>query len=322
MIKAVLVDDEILVLQLLERNIRETNAIEVVGSFTDPEQALALIPKLKPDVVFLDVDMPELNGIELGTRLIESNEAMSIVFVTAYEQYAIHAFKLNAIHYILKPVDEQSVQEVVKRLSQKQEVEEVEAIGSGKINFFGSMHLMANESKIDFLTAKLEELLALLVIHREKGISKWVIIDVLWEEASIEKSQQNLYTMMFRLKKTLRDAGIMVNVSSKNSIYRIEFSDVHCDVIAFDRFMKKGLSLNDQNLNEFEKAISLYQGDLLEEKGYLWCMQTTERYYQEFLNLVKKVAKYHVQNQRFDQLNALFHKVSCRIREEDFEKLT
>lgn len=321
MIKAVLVDDEILVLDLLKKIIRETNAIDVVGAFTDPEHALERIPSLNPDVVFLDVDMPELNGIELGTRLIETNEATAIVFVTAYEQYAIHAFKLNAMHYILKPVDEQSVHEVVKRLSQKKEIEQVEACNSGKINFFGPMHLLANENKIDFLTAKVEELLALLVLNNEKGISKWVIIDVLWEEASIEKSQQNLYTMMFRLKKTLRDAGIMVDVTSKNSIYRIEFTGVHCDVIEFNRFIKQGLKPNDGNIKDFERIMSLYQGDLLEEKGYIWCMNLRERYYQEFLTLVKGAAKYYVQNKCFDQLDTLVQTARCKVREEDLEQL-
>lgn len=321
MINAVLVDDEILVLNLLEKIIRDTTDIQVVGRFTDPEVALVEIPKLKPNVVFLDVDMPELNGIELGTRLIESNqhENMAIVFVTAYEQYAIHAFKLNAIHYILKPVDPQSVEEVMKRLYQKQEIEPPKASDSGMINFFGPMHLLANGNKINFLTAKVEELLALLIMHREKGISKWSIIDVLWEEASIEKSQQNLYTMMFRMKKSLRDAGIKVDVTSKNSIYRIVLTDVHCDLIEFDNFIKKKLIVNDHNLDEFKRVISLYQGELFEGKDYLWCLSDREGYYQDFINLVKVMANYYRENKHFDQLEKLWQTVKSNIREEDYE---
>ena len=324
MINAVLVDDEILVLNLLEKIIRDTTDIQVVGRFTDPEVALVEIPKLKPNVVFLDVDMPELNGIELGTRLIESNqhENMAIVFVTAYEQYAIHAFKLNAIHYILKPVDPESVEEVVKRLYQKQEIELPKASDRGTINFFGPMHLLVNGNKIDFLTAKVEELLALLIMHREKGISKWRIIDVLWEEASIEKSQQNLYTMMFRMKKSLRDAGIKIDVTSKNSIYRINLPDVHCDLIEFEHFLKKALKINGQNLNEFERAISLYQGELFEGKDYLWCLSNREANYQDFINLVKVMVNYYKENQHSNQLEKLWKTVKPNIREEDYEQFT
>lgn len=324
MIKAVLVDDEILVLNLLKKIISETNDIKIIGEFTDPERALIEIPNLEPDVLFLDVDMPEMNGIELGTRLIESdaNEDMAIVFVTAYEQYAIHAFKLNAIHYILKPVDPDSVEEVVKRLNPKREMEQTKVSDSGKINFFGPMHIRVNGNKIDFLTAKVEELLALLIMNRDKGISKWSIIDVLWEEASIEKSQQNLYTMMFRLKKLLRNAGIMVDVKSKNSIYRIVLKAVHCDLIEYDNFMDKKLKIDDHNLVEFERVISLYQGDLFEGKDYLWCINDREGYYQQFVNLVNLVINYYGQNKCFEPLEKLFHAVRHKVREEDYEQLT
>lgn len=323
MVNAVLVDDEILVLNLLEKIIRETTNIKVVGTFTDPEQALIEIPNLKPNVVFLDVDMPELNGIELGTRLIEADENgdMAIVFVTAYEKYAIQAFKLNAIHYLLKPVDPHSVDEVMKRLNQKRDLKPEKISNNGKINFFGSMHLRANGNKIDFLTTKVEELLALLIMHREKGINKWSIIDVLWEEACIEKSQQNLYTMMFRLKKSLRNAGIMVDVKSKNGIYRIVLTDVHCDLIEFDKFMKKQVKVDDDNLEQFERAISLYQGDLFEGKDYLWCINERERYYQDFVSLVKAVANYFEKNKKFDELEKLFHSVRHKVREEDLEQI-
>ncbi|WP_400245648.1 response regulator [Niallia sp. JL1B1071] len=323
MIKAVLVDDEILVLNLLGKIISETKDIEVIGTFTDPELALVEIPKLQPNVVFLDVDMPELNGIELGTRLIESNENedMEIVFVTAYEQYAIHAFKLNAIHYILKPVDPHSINEIVSRVYQKKGREEKKSTERGEINLFGNVHLRVNGNNIDFLTGKIEELLALLILNRGKGISKWVITDILWKNSSIEKSLQNLYTMIFRLKKMLKNVGIKVNVTSKNSIYRIELTDAYCDVIEFDRFMKKRLRVNDHNLDEFKRVISLYQGDLFEEKDYLWCMNDRERYYQDFVNLVKVVANYYGENKRFDQLENLFHTVRHKVREEDFEQL-
>ena len=323
MINAVLVDDEILVLNLLGRIISETTDIQVIGTFTDPEQALVEIPKLKPNVVFLDVDMPELNGIELGTRLIESNENedMAIVFVTAYEQYAVHAFKLNAIHYILKPADPQSVEEVVKRIYQRRELKPLKLNDSGKINFFGPMHLLANGNNIDFLTAKVEELLALLIIHKDIGISKWRLIDELWEESSIEKSKQNLYTNIFRLKKILRNAGIKVDIKNKNSMYQIDLKDVNCDLIEFDCFMKKELKVDDHSIDEFKRIISLYKGELFEGKDYLWAISYREQYYLKFIKIVKVVINYLYEKKRFDQLEKWFHTVKHNLRDEEYEQL-
>lgn len=321
--KAVLVDDEILVLRLLERILSESEDIQVIGTFTDPEQALLEIPELKPDVLFLDVDMPEMNGIELGTKLIESdaNEDMAMVFVTAYEQYAIHAFKLNAMHYILKPVDAQSIDEVLKRLYQKKGMEQTTVKAGGEIHFFGPAHLRVNGKNLDFLTAKIEELLALLVIHRKNGISKWRIIDVLWEETSIEKSQQNLYTMMFRLKKMLKNAGIKVDIHCKNSMYTIDVNGAFCDLVEFDRFLEQEIKVDEHNIARFEQLIALYKGDLFEGKDYIWCVHEREKYYRQFVDFLTSVATYYAKGNQDHMLAKLCQQVKPILMEEDYNQL-
>lgn len=323
MIKAVLVDDELLVLQLLERIVGEFNNIRIVGVFTDPEQALQEIPGLKPEVLFLDVDMPEMDGIELGTKLLESDirEDMAIVFVTAYEQYAIQAFKLNAIHYLLKPVDAASVDEALNRLHQKKGVQPPAINKGGEIHFFGPLHLRANGNSLDFLTAKIEELLALLIIHRDNGISKWRIIDVLWEESSIEKSQQNLHTMIFRLKKMLNHAGIRVGIHCRNSMYTIDLNGFYCDLVEFDRFLEQEVSRDESRIAVLEKMIALYKGDLFEGKDYLWCVHHRETYYRHFFNAVMEAAAYYIKNDQRDRLERLCHQVSHLLIEEDYALL-
>jgi two-component system LytT family response regulator len=323
LIKAVLVDDEILVLNLLDKIIGERPDIQVIATFTDPEEALLEIPTLQPDVLFLDVDMPELNGIELGTKLLATvaNKDMAIVFVTAYEQYAIHAFKLNAIHYILKPVDNKSVDEVIRRVVDKGSMAHSQVSDGGEINVFGHMQLRVNGDKVNFLTGKLEELLALLIIHREDGISKWRIMDALWEESSMEKSQQNLYTMIFRLKKNLRNAGLKAEISYKNNIYTMNFNDVNCDLIAFDQLVEQKLPVNEHNIARFEKVISLYKGDLFEEKDYLWCVNEREKYYRQFVDLVVTVVRYYMKKNQQNHLGKLYQRIKPILMEEDYERL-
>lgn len=202
MIHAVIVDDEILVLNLLKRRLLEQGGIHVIGEFTDPDTALEKIPELKPDLIFLDVEMPEMDGIELGIKLLEYDSNLNIVFVTAYEQYAIQAFKLNALHYILKPVDKESVDEIVKRMHKKKAHKEEPQTCGGQIYLFGDICVFdRNHKRINWTTSKVEELFVLLLLNRDKGIHKWAIIEALWQEADLKKSQQNLYTTVFRLKK-------------------------------------------------------------------------------------------------------------------------
>lgn len=99
--KALLVDDERIARQELRRLLLAHPEIEIAAEAQNGEQALELIPKLAPDVVFLDIQMPGITGFELLNRL---DDVPQIVFTTAYDQYAIQAFEVNALDYLLKPI--------------------------------------------------------------------------------------------------------------------------------------------------------------------------------------------------------------------------
>jgi two-component system LytT family response regulator len=102
MIRAYLVDDEPLALRRLERMLRETRRVEILGMATDPVKAREEIEALRPDVLFLDIQMPEMTGFELAARL---QEQPLVVFCTAFDEYALRAFEVNSIDYLLKPVE-------------------------------------------------------------------------------------------------------------------------------------------------------------------------------------------------------------------------
>ncbi len=102
---AVLVDDEALARDELGFLLGQVGGVQVVGQAENGIEAVGTISRLKPDVVFLDVQMPGLTGFEVARRLIDDETPSHIVFVTAYDQHAIEAFEVNAIDYLLKPVD-------------------------------------------------------------------------------------------------------------------------------------------------------------------------------------------------------------------------
>jgi len=104
-LRAVLVDDEQLARDELGFLLGQVGGIEVVGQADNGFEALTAIDRLQPDVVFLDVQMPGLNGFEVARRMLEKQVPSHIIFVTAYDQHAIEAFEVNAVDYLLKPVD-------------------------------------------------------------------------------------------------------------------------------------------------------------------------------------------------------------------------
>ena len=118
-IRVMVVDDEQLAREELCFLLGETGAVEIVGQATDGVDALRLAGELQPDVVFLDVQMPGLTGFEVARRLIEADVPVQLVFVTAFDQYAIDAFTVNAVDYVLKPVDADRLEQTLERVRRR-----------------------------------------------------------------------------------------------------------------------------------------------------------------------------------------------------------
>src|SRR5205809_1464036 len=114
-LRAVLVDDEQLARDELGYLLGQVGGIEVIGQAGNGVEALTAIDRLQPDVVFLDVQMPGLTGFEVARRMLDTRVAAHIIFVTAYDQYAIEAFEVNAVDYLLKPVDPSRLEAAIQR---------------------------------------------------------------------------------------------------------------------------------------------------------------------------------------------------------------
>jgi two-component system LytT family response regulator/two-component system response regulator LytT len=114
-LRAVVVDDEQLAREELGYLLEQAGGVAIIGQAVNGVEALTTIEHLRPDVVFLDVQMPGLTGFEVARRMLTSASPSHIIFVTAYDQHAIEAFEVNAVDYLLKPVDPARLQLAVDR---------------------------------------------------------------------------------------------------------------------------------------------------------------------------------------------------------------
>ena len=114
MIRAILVDDELPAIERFKKLLRVYSDVDVVGEAHDGLAALELIQSKKPDLVFLDIAMPELNGLEVARTL--GINGPSIVFVTAYDEHALAAFESNAIDYLVKPINTSRLDLTIEKL--------------------------------------------------------------------------------------------------------------------------------------------------------------------------------------------------------------
>lgn len=118
-IRVLVVDDEKLAREELIFLLEQIGGTDIVGEAANGVEALKAAGELSPDVLFLDVQMPGLTGFEVARRLVEADVPSQIVFVTAFDQYALDAFSVNAVDYLLKPVDEDRLEQTIDRLRKR-----------------------------------------------------------------------------------------------------------------------------------------------------------------------------------------------------------
>jgi two-component system response regulator LytT len=130
-LRAVVVDDEQLARDELSYLLGQFDSVEVIGQAGNGVEALAAIERLEPDVVFLDVQMPGLTGFEVARRMLESQSGSHIIFVTAFDQHAIEAFEVNAVDYLLKPIDQARLELAVQRARRRLEIDRLDRAAGG-----------------------------------------------------------------------------------------------------------------------------------------------------------------------------------------------
>lgn len=118
MMRALIVDDEVHAREELEALLKESGEITVVGKCANALEAMQAIKREKPGILFLDIQMPVISGFEL-LSMIDEDEMPCVVFVTAYDEYAVKAFEENALDYLLKPVEEERLAKTIQRLKRR-----------------------------------------------------------------------------------------------------------------------------------------------------------------------------------------------------------
>ena len=142
-ISALIVDDERYAREEIAFLLGKFPGFQVLGEAESGETAILKALQLQPDVVFLDVEMPKMNGIEVAKALTELKKVPLIIFATAYPQFAVEAFRINAVDYLLKPYDERQLEQTIERIEKTlyppQSVDNTERLGKLAIETGGDI---------------------------------------------------------------------------------------------------------------------------------------------------------------------------------------
>lgn len=186
---AIIVDDERLCAEYLEDMLSGVEDVEVSGCFQEVGRALFFMRDTRVDLVFLDIEMPQVNGIEACRRMKELNPDICVIFVTGYDQYALDAFKEAAVSYLLKPC---SREELLQAISRARRLLAVPAVRV-QVRTFGHFAVFIDGKPCPFSNRKAKELLAVAVDWKGSGVTMEQAVDLLWEDRPYDDSVKQLY---------------------------------------------------------------------------------------------------------------------------------
>lgn len=245
--KILLVDDEKLQLARLEESVRSVVPSADIVTYTNPVLALSENKNTKIDIAFLDIEMPKLNGIQLAKALKNINPKINIVFVTAFDRFALDAMKMHASGFVTKPVNQEKIFEEINGLRYPVELTPTKKL---QIKCFGNFEVFHDGQPLKFAYSKSKELFAYLVDREGSAININELNAVLWEE----DHTSYLRNLISDIQKTLAKIGASdVFIKRHNECY-IDTSKVDCDAYEYK--------------NNNPEAIRMYRGEYMYQ--YSW----------------------------------------------------
>src|SRR5699024_8591922 len=321
--KAILVDDEQLALDYLEHQLGKVGGIEILGKYNNPtfyydhDDLLDAI-----DVVFLDIDMPDINGLELAEQLLETHPSLSIVFVTGHNKYAVDAFSLHVLDYVMKPVQVDCLRQTVMRIKAlKRQSDEDIHIGDTflHINVCNELEFRTPEGpygNLRWRTSKSHELFLYLLQHSDRTIRKAELIELFWPDFDEEKAFPQLYTTIYHIRKIIRPFRQYIGIHNNRDGYRLWTHNIVLDIALWESRVQAASPITIEKIQEFEKHMEKYTGPYLGSHAYEWAESERHRLEQLWIQTAYNMAKTYEDDGQLENAVKWYVK-DCTVRPED-----
>lgn len=282
--RVLIVDDEPSALKSMEKLLGQHAEIEIAASVLDPREALILCGQTRVDAVFLETVMSEIGGMELAARISSLQPDVHIIFVTACDQYAVQAFELHALDYLLKPVSDSRLAKTIERLrraSANLDRLSTPVLRYTQLGCLGTLHWRKESEEIrtfSWRTSKTQELFTFL-LHQRRGpaIRKEAILDVLWPEQDPVRATVQLHTTVYQIRKMLKEQGLAIQVVYEQEGYRLQFNDIRVDADVWEQECAKLPVLNVASIQAYKQLLTMYKGDYFADSSFQWLEGERER---------------------------------------------
>lgn len=300
--KVILVDDERMMHLILSTMLLKLPEVELAGSFTDTKPAAAFLEE-HPDVelAFVDLSMPGEGGMAFAARLAAAGSPVQIVFVTSHKEFALEAYDLSVLDYLVKPVSQERLARTVNRvltqrraaparLSPLPEVQAPAGSGRVRLTMLGDVAVSSGAGRVKWTSRKCAELFAYLLLLRGKRVPRSRLVADIFGGMHKANAESYLNTTVYQLRKSLEPLGLREAIRSENDGYALE---LQAPVIDYLEFEQEAAALHTIEPPDIERAMrieQLYTGELFGDKAYVWAIHETERYAELYASFVKRLA--------------------------------
>lgn len=321
--KAILVDDEQMALDFLEHLLKELDGIEIVDKLTNPFFVKTSISKNNPEVVFLDINMPQVNGLELAEQILELDSSIHIVFVTAYDEFAIKAFEINALDYLLKPIQKDRLKKTIQRLegdvlfhNEKSMLQQDRL----RLNVCGSFSITKANGEVDLIswrTSKVRELFHYLLHNRGKLVRKSLLIELLWGELDPEKAYAQLYTAIYHVRKTLKQHPNNFQLENTTEGYILSTQAIDIDIELWQKKLAGYASVEKNNIHHYVEAMEYYTAPYFDDYDYWWAENEKIRFERVWYRTAMQIAKVFTSISSYDRAIEWYKRIYERYPEQE-----
>lgn len=319
--RIVCVDDESLSLQFIEKQLEQIEGISIAAMFTNPLEAKEYILNEAIDTAFLDVQMPGINGIQLAEQILEYKPDINIVFITAYDQYAVEAFQLNALDYVIKPTTVERLHETIKRVNEKlkdtandRDSNQADWPLRIKISNYLAFEEKPNVFQpVSWRTSKSQELFIYLLHNRNRLVEKSAIVDLLWYDHDVEKAYALLYTTVYNTRKQLKKYRPNIKLYNRSDGYLLELQNVEIDLVQWENELLQLSKVNEMTIAEYERIMAWNEGPLLANTDYIWLEAERHRLDRLWIHMATKIATYYKEHNRLSEAIKWFQRIIDRL---------
>lgn len=319
--RAVCIDDERLALDFMTHLLDRVEHIQLLGTFQQAKEGLDFILKEAVDVVFLDIQMPEINGLQLAEKILTKKPAIDIVFVTAYNEYAVNAFELNAIDYLMKPVKLERLQKTIERLKKERgTVKEKEEKSTQLYIKLGNNVSFSTENKafepVKWRTSKARELFLYLLQNKGTLIHKGSLMETLWGEEDLDRGYSILYTTVYNVRKALQTYADHIKLKNTNDGYMLSLEHVQVDLQEWEQQLRDlPGEVTEESIDEYMHVMDLNSGPYLAEYDYIWIESEKQRLETMWIAAMQKIIDYYRESNQITETIQLLQQLVARVPE-------